>query len=381
MLLRLRASLSDSERLSILKLCKDLGYSPKFLGRAESLLELEGLGRPEDRSKFEDHTCVAQVIETAESCELTSRPRGGEDTVVSIGEARFGGGWASLIAGPCAVEYLDRLLTIARSVRDSGATILRGGAYKPRTSPYSFRGLGSDALDYLAQAREETGLPIVSEVLDPRDVERVAEHVDMFQIGSRNMANAVLLDEVGKTAKPVLLKRGMAATVREFLLAAEYILAAGNPNVILCERGVRGFDNITRNLLDVGAIAFLKERTHLPVIADPSHAAGRADLVAPLARAGIAAGADGLIIEVHNAPEEARSDGPQALSLEEFGKLAADVRALLAMDGRRLAGDLDQSAERNGSVTPQAAAAPKSPGNSSTDDTGQQDNLEVEHHA
>jgi len=356
MLLRLRASLSDSERHSILKLCKDLGYSPKFLGRAESLLELEGPGRPEDRSKFEDHTCVAQVIETSDSCELTARPKNGEDTVVSVGSARFGGGWASLIAGPCAVENIERLLTIAGSVRDSGATILRGGAYKPRTSPYSFRGLGKDALDYLARARSETGLPIVSEVLDPRDVEVVAERVDMFQIGSRNMANAALLDEVGRTSKPVLLKRGMAATVREFLLAAEYVLAAGNPNVILCERGVRGFDSVTRNLLDVGAIAYLKAHTHLPVIADPSHASGRADLVSAIARAGIAAGADGLIIEVHNAPEEARSDGPQALALQEFEQLAEDVRALLAMDGRRLAGDSGPASQRNGAAGSDSAS-------------------------
>ncbi len=369
MLLRLRASLSDSERHSILKLCKDLGYSPKFLGRAESLLELEGPGGPGDRSQFEDHTCVVQVIEMSESCELTARPSQGEDTVVTVGQARFGGGWASLIAGPCAVENIDRLLTIAGSVRDAGATILRGGAYKPRTSPYSFRGLGVDALDYLATAREKTGLPIVSEVLDPRDVEAVGERVDMFQIGSRNMSNASLLDEVGRTTTPVLLKRGMASTVREFLLAAEYVLAAGNPNVILCERGVRGFDNVTRNLLDVGAIAFLKERTHLPVIADPSHAAGRADLVAPIARAGIAAGADGLIIEVHNAPEEARSDGPQALSIDEFKRLAADVRTLLAMDGRRLSGDASADSKHS------------SDSDSNRGDSTRPESLEVKHHA
>ena len=343
MLLRLRTSLSDSERHSILKLCKDLGYSPKFLGSRDELLELSGAGRPEARSHFDDHTAVVQVIETAASAELTARAEKGADTVISVGRARFGGGFASLIAGPCAVENLDRLLTIASSVKSSGATLLRGGAFKPRTSPYSFRGLGSEALDYLAQVRERTGLPVVSELLDPRDIEVVGDTVDMFQIGSRNMANAALLDEVGRTQVPVLLKRGMAATVREFLLAAEYILAAGNPNVVLCERGVRGFDNVTRNLLDVGAIAYLKQRTHLPVIADPSHAAGRANLVAPIARAGIAAGADGLIIEVHNAPEEARSDGPQALSLNEFDQLATDVKALLAIDGRRLAGAADSS--------------------------------------
>ncbi|MFT5285959.1 MAG: 3-deoxy-7-phosphoheptulonate synthase [Planctomycetota bacterium] len=351
MILRLRTSLSEQERHSILKLCKDLGYSPKFLGSRDELLELTGPGSPEARSNFDDHASVVQVIETGLSRELTARPEKGEDTVITVGSsanpARFGGGWASLIAGPCAVENLDRLQTIASSVKASGATLLRGGAFKPRTSPYSFRGLGPEALDYLAQVREQTGLPVVSEVLDPRDIEVVGDKVDMFQIGSRNMANAALLDEVGRTTTPVLLKRGMAATVREFLLAAEYILAAGNPNVVMCERGVRGFDKVTRNLLDVGAIAYLKQHTHLPVIADPSHAAGKANLVAPIARAGIAAGADGLIIEVHNAPEEARSDGPQALSLNEFELLAADVKTLLAMDGRRLAGTTGSSSKPN----------------------------------
>jgi 3-deoxy-7-phosphoheptulonate synthase len=338
MLLRLRASLTVSERDSILKLCKDLGYSPRFLGRTEELLELEGAHAPEHRSRFEDHGCVLQVIETDGSSELAARPEGGEDTVVVAGGARFGGGWASLVAGPCAVEDRERLLEIARSVKASGASLLRGGAYKPRTSPYSFRGLGPEALELLAAARAETGLAIVSEVLDPRDVARVAETVDVFQIGSRSMTNAALLTEVGRTTTPVLLKRGMAATVREFLLAAEYVLSAGNPNVILCERGVRGFDSVTRNLLDVGAIAHLKRATHLPVIADPSHAAGRADLVVPLAKAGLMAGADGLLVEVHPAPEEVRSDGSQALSPTEFGRLASDVRALLELDGRRLAG-------------------------------------------
>jgi 3-deoxy-7-phosphoheptulonate synthase len=337
MLLRLRASLSESDKELILRYCKDLGYAPRFLGQGCEILELEGEGRPEDRSLLEDHTAVREVLDPGPARELSARPPGTADRVVEVGPARFGGGHVSIVAGPCAVEDEDRLFEIARSVAASGATLLRGGAFKPRTSPYSFCGLGRHGLELLARAGAETGLPVVTEVLDPRDVGRVHEHADVFQIGSRNMSNAALLTEVGRTDKPVLLKRGMASTVREFLLAAEYVLAAGNPNVVLCERGVRGFDRITRNLLDVGAIAYLKQVTHLPVVADPSHAAGRTDLVRPIARAGVASGADGLLVEVHPAPLEVRSDGAQALSLEDFEALARDVRALVELDGRRLA--------------------------------------------
>ncbi|HKX46681.1 MAG TPA: 3-deoxy-7-phosphoheptulonate synthase, partial [Planctomycetota bacterium] len=250
--------------------------------------------------------------------------------------ARFGGGALSLIAGPCAVEEFERLLEVARAVEAHGATLLRGGAYKPRTSPHSFQGRGEDGLRLLELARAETGLGIVTEVLDPRDVEKVAEVADVFQIGARSMANSALLREVGRCGKPVLLKRGLAATVRELLLAAEHVLDEGNEDVVLCERGVRSFDSVTRNLLDVGAVAHLKLATHLPVVVDPSHAAGRAELVRPLARAGIAAGADGLLVETHPAPWEARSDGAQAVSFEALRQIAADTRALLALDGRIL---------------------------------------------
>ncbi len=333
MLLRLRVPLSTLEKDSILKLCKELGYSTRFV--AEALLELEGPSRPEHRSRLEDHAVVLEVM--AAAAELSARPPGGPDTVVAIGDARFGGEFVSIVSGPCAVEDGERLLEIARAVRDAGGTLLRGGAFKPRTSPYSFRGLGREALELLARAREETGLAVVTEVLDPRDVEEVGAVADAFQIGSRSMGNAALLSEVGRTKTPVLLKRGMAATVREFLLAAEYVLSAGNPNVVLCERGVRSFDSVTRNLLDVGAIAHMRSATHLPIIADPSHAAGRSDLVAPLARAGIAAGACGILVEVHPAPHEARSDGAQAISPRELHALADEVRALADLTGRRLA--------------------------------------------
>jgi 3-deoxy-7-phosphoheptulonate synthase len=234
------------------------------------------------------------------------------------------------------VQDEERLLEIARAVRAAGGTLLRGGAFKPRTSPYSFQGLGREGLERLAHAREETGLAIVTEVLDPREVETVGQVADVFQIGSRSMSNAPLLREVGRTNKPVLLKRGLSATVREFLLAAEYVLSEGNAQVILCERGIRGFDTVTRNVLDVGTVAYLKRATHLPVIVDPSHAAGRAELVRPLARAGLAAGADGLLVEVHPRPGEAHSDGDQAISTAEFGRLAAEARALCALDERTL---------------------------------------------
>lgn len=337
MLIRLKKQLAAGEIESILAQARQLGLSPRFLDVDREYLELSGPGRPEHRSVFEDLASVQAVLDVGTSRELHERAPGRPDTQVAVGQARFGAGLASLIAGPCAIETYDRTLEIARAVRERGALALRGGAYKPRSSPYSFQGTREKGLEILERVRLETGLAIVTEVLDPREVEHVGETADMYQIGSRNMFNAPLLQEVGRTRKPVLLKRGFMATLREFVLAAEYILSAGNTQVVLCERGVRGFESATRNLLDVGAVAYLKRHTHLPVIVDPSHAAGRGDLVRPLARAGLAAGADGLIVEVHPNPSEVHSDGNQAISPAEFGRLAEDARALLALDGRRLA--------------------------------------------
>lgn len=336
MLLRLRNHLSDAGRESLLSLCGELGYATRFLDAERRLLDLEGPPNAAARSRFEDHFAVAAVLDARDAPERVDACSGREPTPVRVGDAVFGGGSAALIAGPCAVHDQERLLEIARAARAAGATVLRGGAFKPRTSPYSFQGLGLEGLEMLARAREETGLAIVSEVLDPRNVERMHEVVDMFQVGSRGMANSPLLRELGRSSKPVLLKRGMAATVREFLLAAEYVLDGGNEQVVLCERGVRGFDSVTRNVLDVGAVAHLKRATWLPVIVDPSHAAGRADLVRPLARAGLAVGADGLLVEVHPAPEELLSDAGQAVSFDELQNIAADARALLSIDGRTL---------------------------------------------
>ena len=245
-----------------------------------------------------------------------------------------GGETFCLIAGPCTVESREQTLTTARAVHAAGASMLRGGAFKPRTSPYSFRGLGAEALEILAEAREETGLPLVTELLDPRHMELVAETADVIQIGARNMQNFLLLSEVGRADRPVLLKRGPSASIEELLMAAEYILKEGNPRVILCERGIRTFESATRFTLDVSAVPVLKERTHLPVIVDPSHAAGRRELVPALARAAVAAGADGIIVEAHPRPEEALCDAPQLIPTEQLESFAGEVRALAELMGK-----------------------------------------------
>jgi 3-deoxy-7-phosphoheptulonate synthase len=335
MLLRLRRSPSEDHLAALQRTARECGLELRFLDERYRVVELVGALDERTRSRFEDLAVVAQVLDAGEAREL--HERGDQpDTVVAIAGARFGGGHASLVAGPCAVEDRAALLEIARAVVACGGTLLRGGAFKPRTSPHSFQGLGARGLQWMAEVRAETGLGILTEVLDPRDVEAVGAVADGFQIGSRSMSNAALLREVGRFGRPVLLKRGLAATVREFTLAAEYVLAEGNSAVVLCERGVRSFDPLTRNLLDLGAVAHLKRATHLPVVVDPSHAAGRADLVRPLARAGLAAGADGLLIETHPRPSEVHSDGNQAVSFEELGRIAADAREILALDGREL---------------------------------------------
>jgi 3-deoxy-7-phosphoheptulonate synthase len=254
-----------------------------------------------------------------------------------VPQACIGGRDVVVIAGPCSVESYDMLLETARGVRVAGATLLRGGAFKPRTSPYTFQGLGVDALEMLASARAETGLPIVTECIDTRLVDTVAMYADVLQVGARNMHNFALLSEVGRVRKPVLLKRGFAATIEELMMAAEHVMTQGNMDVILCERGIRTFDTATRNTFDVAAVPILKRETHLPVIVDPSHAAGRADLIEPLARAAIAAGADGLMIEVHPHPERALSDGDQSISLAAFQRLMEGLRPFADAAGRTLA--------------------------------------------
>ncbi|MDP2768037.1 MAG: 3-deoxy-7-phosphoheptulonate synthase, partial [Candidatus Methanoperedens sp.] len=268
---------------------------------------------------------------------LVSREFKKEDSVIDLGKGvKIGGKEVVIMGGPCTIENIDSLFEIAREVKKAGATVLRGGAFKPRTSPYSFQGLGKAGLQMLKQVGSELGLVTVSEVMDSRDVDLVADYVDVLQIGCRNMQNFNLLKEVGATKKPVLLKRGMASTVKDMLMSAEYILNGGNFSVILCERGIRTFEDSTRNTLDISAVPVTKQLSHLPIIVDPSHAAGKWNLVGPLAKAAIAAGADGLIIEVHNHPEEAVSDGAQSLIPDKFINLIGELRGVANSVGRKI---------------------------------------------
>ena len=286
---------------------------------------------------FESLPGVLEVLQVSHPYKLVSREFKRQETIVRVGDAVFGERDLVLIAGPCSVESYEQTRRIAQKVRDAGAHLLRGGAFKPRSSPYSFQGMGVEGLEILARVREEIGLPVVSEALDIDVIDVVAEYSDMVQIGARNMQNFSLLKRAGRCGRPVLLKRGFSATLTELLLAAEYILDQGNENVVLCERGVRTFADHTRNTLDVAVFPTIERISHLPVIADPSHAAGRADTVASLSRAAIAAGADGLMVEVHDQPSKALSDGAQALEPEPFARLVEEIRALAPAVGRRLA--------------------------------------------
>ena len=267
---------------------------------------------------------------------LVNRQTNTIDTVINVNGIEIGGEEIVIIAGPCAVENREQILETAKAVYSGGANILRGGAYKPRTSPYSFQGLGEEGLRYLSQAREETGLPVVTEVMDPRQMELVCKYADIIQIGSRSMHNFPLLKEAGKCRKPVLFKRGLMATIDEYLHAAEYILSEGNREIILCERGIRTFENSTRNTLDLSAVPVLKRQTHLPVIVDPSHGTGHSWLVPAMAKAAIAAGADGIMVEVHNKPLEALSDGQQSLYPNEFVQLVKDIEKIAQATGRKI---------------------------------------------
>jgi 3-deoxy-7-phosphoheptulonate synthase len=285
---------------------------------------------------LEGYPGVEQVLPILKPYKLVSREVSPDPTVIEVDGRKVGDEFFGLIAGPCTVEYREQTLVTARAVAEAGATMLRGGAFKPRTSPYTFQGLGEDALTILREAREETGLPVVTELMDPRHVEAVLDAADVIQIGARNMQNFMLLAEVGRAYKPVLLKRGASASVEELLMAAEYVAREGNDRVILCERGIKTFERTTRYTLDLGSVAVLKHETHLPVIVDPSHAAGRRDLVLPLARAAAAVGADGIIVEAHPEPEEALCDGPQQIPTAEFGEFAREVREVAELLGKRI---------------------------------------------
>ena len=301
-----------------------------------TILGLVGDTTAVDMDKISINPHVERVMRVQEPYKKANRKFHPEDTVVSVGNAKIGGGNFSVIAGPCSVESEAQICAVAEDVKASGAALLRGGAFKPRTSPYSFQGMGTPGLDLLMEAREKTGLPIVTEIMDPRMAELFEREVDVVQVGARNMQNFELLKEVGKMSKPILLKRGLSNTYEEWIMSAEYIMAAGNENVILCERGIRTFETFTRNTLDVSAIPAIKQMSHLPVIVDPSHAAGMYWMVEPLAMAAIAAGCDGLIIEVHNDPPHAKCDGQQSLTPQNFDALMHKVSAMVDLMGKTL---------------------------------------------
>ncbi len=340
MIIVLKANVTQTQIDHVLERIAELGLRA-HLSKGE-LRTIVGVIGDEDKVQAQPLSAipgVEQVLPILKPFKLASREMQHQDTVVEVhigskGEhppIRVGGGSLAMIAGPCAIESVEVLETIAASVKATGANILRGGAFKPRTSPYSFQGLGEAGLKILEEVGHRHGLPVVTEVMDPRQVEIVEKYADMFQIGARNMQNFDLLKEVGRTGKPVLLKRGMSATVKDLLMSAEYILNEGNPNVVLCERGVRSFEDSTRNMLDMSAVPNVKIQSHLPIIVDPSHATGRPDLIPAMARAAIAAGADGVHIEVHSCPEKALSDGPQALLPDQYAKLFEDMRRLAAV--------------------------------------------------
>ena len=304
-------------------------------GEERTIIGVIGDDRPIDRSAFELLDGVEKTVPILKPFKLASRDMHPQDTVVSLDGIKIGGPQIIIMAGPCAVESRAQILETAEAVKEAGAQVLRGGAYKPRTSPYSFQGLGEEGLQLLAEAREVTGLPVVTEVMAPEQVPLVARYADMLQIGARNMQNYALLHAAGEANHPVLLKRGMMSTIEELLMAAEYILSHGNMRVALCERGIRTFERYTRNTTDINAIPVIKQMSHLPVILDPSHGTGKWEYVTAVARAGIAAGADGLIIEVHPRPEEAASDGAQSLKPEKFAQLVREVRAIAEVVGRK----------------------------------------------
>ena len=289
-----------------------------------------------DMNQLRVYDCIDKVMRVQEPYKRANRMFHPEDSIVDVCGVKVGGKQITVMAGPCSVETREQIIGVAEDVKQMGAAILRGGAFKPRTSPYSFQGLQETGLDLLKEAKAVTGLPIITEIMSADKIERFVEDVDVIQVGARNMQNFELLKELGKTDKPILLKRGLSATIEEWLMSAEYIMAGGNDNVILCERGIRTFENYTRNTLDLSAIPAVKKLSHLPVVVDPSHAAGMWWMVEPLAKAAVAVGADGLIIEVHNDPEHALCDGAQSLKPERFGRLMQDLKIIAGAVGREL---------------------------------------------
>ena len=337
MIIVMKSDVSKEEISKILKEVKKLGFKSHLSkGEEKTIVGLIGNGRAVSPSYFHSFSGVEDVLRVSKPFKLASREFKPEKSVIRVNGVSIGGENIPIMAGPCAVESREQILETALKVKEAGATILRGGAFKPRSSPYSFQGLKEKGLEMLAEAKEKTGLSIVTEVMTPEHVPLVGKVADILQIGTRNMQNYALLEAAGKYKKPVLLKRGMMATLEEFLMAAEYILSNGNPNVILCERGIRTFEKYTRNTLDLTAVPLLKELSHLPVCVDPSHATGSRSLITPVSKAAVAAGVDALLIEVHPHPEKALSDGAQSLTPEAFSKFMKELRPVAEAVKRRI---------------------------------------------
>ncbi len=335
MIIVLKSHSKDADVADVCRRIEAMGYRPHTIrGELRTVIGAVGDDRGKDRLRaLESLECVESVTPILQPFKLASREVRTESSTVAVDGVVIGGARIVVMAGPCSVESREQLLEAARKVKAAGATVLRGGAFKPRTSPYAFQGLLEEGLKLLAEARKATGLPIVTEVMEPDKVELVAGHADILQIGARNVQNFSLLKRVAECGKPVLLKRGMATSVQEFLLSAEYVLSGGNPNVILCERGIRTFETSTRFTLDLNAVPVMKKLSHLPVVVDPSHGTGHWEYVEPMAKAALACGADGLLIEVHPRPEEALSDGPQSLKPERFARMMKSLRPVaLAVD-------------------------------------------------
>lgn len=345
MVIILKKQITEAQKGAIKEFLKSRSFKVKeIVGQEETIFGAVGINRIDVR-EVEILEGVAKVIPISKPYKLASRELKKSDTIVEVGKVKIGGQRIAIIAGPCAVESREQIMTIAKQVKESGAVILRGGAFKPRTSPYAFQGLGEEGLKYLKEAGETYDMPVTTEIVNPNDVEMMLPYIDMFQIGARNMQNFELLKAVGQTGKPVLLKRGLAATIEEWLMASEYLMASGCDQIVLCERGIRTYEQATRNTLDISAIPVVQKLTHLPIIGDPSHATGLRDMVSPVSLAIIAAGASGLMVEVHNNPDAAFSDGPQSLYPQQFEKLIRDIQALAPVVGKSLERILPPRAE------------------------------------
>ena len=339
MVVVLKPNASIEKRNELIREIESMGVKVQITeGTETSILGIIGDTTNLNRYRIASNEIVANILRVQEPFKKANKMFKPDDTIIEVAGRKIGEGHFCVMTGPCSVESEDQIEGIAKAVKEDGATFLRGGAYKPRSSPYAFQGLGLEGLEYLKHARERTGLPIVSEIMSVDMVERFAEDVDIIQVGARNMQNFVLLKELGKIRKPILLKRGLAATIEEWLMSAEYILSEGNDQVILCERGIRTFETYTRNTLDISAIPAIKKLSHLPVIVDPSHATGKAWMVEAMSKAAVVAGADGVIIEVHNDPSRALCDGQQSITPEQFRHLMAKLRKLIELEGKTLEG-------------------------------------------